>query len=108
MFDNTQGLGYDAAHGTVNPYANKSSSYEDLGFLMSSSWASFIHDLDPNFGQGKPAALASTPQWPVYSLDQPQNIVFDANVTGVAATEADTWREEGIRFILDHALLYHR
>ena len=32
----------------------------------------------------------------------------DTNVTGVAFNEPDTWRKEGIRFILDHALAYKR
>lgn len=105
VFDNTQGLGYGKLWGTVNPYANKSESYEELGFLMSSSWASFIHDLDPNFDQGK---NASTVAWPVYSNEKPENIVFDTNVTGNAFAEPDTWRKEGIRFILDNALAYKR
>jgi carboxylesterase type B len=105
VFDNTQGLGYGELWGTVNPYANKSESYQDLGFLMSSSWASFIHDLDPNGYKGRDE---ETPAWPVYSLEQPENIVFDTNVTGVAFNEPDTWREEGIRFILDHAIAYKR
>ena len=44
----------------------------------------------------------------MYSLEAPENIVFDTNVTGVAFNEPDTWRKEGIRFILDHALAYKR
>lgn len=44
-----------------------------------------------------------------YSLDNPQNIVWDANATDVLAyTEPDTFRAEGIRWILDHAVMYHR
>ncbi|KAM0706607.1 hypothetical protein Q7P35_005934 [Cladosporium inversicolor] len=105
VFDNTQGLGYGPLWGTVNPYANKSESYQELGFLMSSSWASFIHDLDPN---GYKERNSSTPDWPVYSNEEPENIVFDTNVTGNAFAEADTWRSEGIRFILDHATAYKR
>jgi carboxylesterase type B len=105
VFDNTQGLGYGELWGTVNPYANKSESYQELGFLMSSSWASFIHDLDPNGYKGRDSA---TPDWPVYSNDKPENMVFDTNVTGNAFAEADTWRQEGIRFILDHATAYKR
>ncbi|KAL1582072.1 hypothetical protein WHR41_09255 [Cladosporium halotolerans] len=105
VFDNTQGLGYGPLWGTVNPYANKSQSYQDLGFLMSTSWASFIHDLDPNGYKGR---NSSTPEWPVYSNSEPQNIVFDTNVTGNAFNEDDTWRKEGIQFILDHAVAYKR
>jgi carboxylesterase type B len=105
VFDNTQGLGYDALHGTVNPYGNKSESYYDLGFLMSSSWASFIHDLNPNFSKHR---LAAAPQWPVYDNAKPENIVWNAEVKGVATIEPDTFRKEGIAWILEHALLYHR
>jgi hypothetical protein len=72
---------------------------------MSSSWASFIHDLDPNGYKGRNSSI---PAWPVYSNDEPENIVFDTNVTGNAFAEADTWRKEGIQFILDHAITYKR
>lgn len=105
VFDNTQGLGYGPEHaGTVNPFENKPRSYYQLADLMSKSWASFIHDMDPNYA-GK---NASSPAWPKYSLDKPQNIVFDANVTGVAFVEPDTYRADGIKWILDHSLAYRR
>lgn len=32
-------------------------------------------------------------------MDNPQNIVFDANVTNVAYVEPDTYRAEGIAYI---------
>ena len=105
VFDNTDGLGYDEAHGTINPFTNKTSSYTDLAKLMSSSWASFIHDGNPNWSQGR---YQAADQWPVYSLEQPQNMVWDANRTELGYAEPDTWRSEGIRFILDHAKNYHR
>lgn len=105
VFDNTLGLGYDEEHGTVNPFANKSKSFYDLADFMSKSWASFIYDLNPNYETTRPA---NAPAWPEYSLDEPENIVFDANVTGLAFAEPDTWRAEGIRWILDHALAYKR
>ncbi|KAK5120499.1 hypothetical protein LTR85_006154 [Meristemomyces frigidus] len=104
VFDNTNGLGYNAAHSSVNPFANKSESYTELAKLMSSSWASFIYDLNPNNFTGR---HAGTPDWPVYS-DGAQNIVWDANATELAYPEPDTFRESGIRWILDHALAYHR
>ncbi|RMX97236.1 hypothetical protein D0868_10751 [Hortaea werneckii] len=106
VFDNVDGLGYDAEHGTVNPFANESSSYTQLAELMSKSWASFIYDLDPN---GFKDRYDGADAWPVYSLDKPQNIVWDGNATGTLAyAEDDTWRAEGIQFILDHALAYGR
>lgn len=39
--------------------------------------------------------------WPKYTLDSPMNIVFDANVTNVAYEEPDTYRAEGIAYIID-------
>lgn len=104
VFNNVQGLGYDEEHGTVNPFLNKPKSYYDLADHMSKSWASFIYDMNPNYASKN----ASTPAWPKYSLENPQNIVFDANVTGVAYAEPDTYRADGIRFILDHSLAYRR
>lgn len=105
VFDNVNGLGYDAEHGTVNPFGGKPESYTQLAKLMSNSWASFIHDLNPNNFTGR---HSGTPEWPVYSVSEPQNIVWDANSTELAYPEADTWRQSGIQWILDHALAYHR
>lgn len=105
VFDNLQGLGYNAEHGTVNPFGGKPPSYAGLAKLMSCSWASFIYDLDPNGFQGRQAGAAA---WPAYSLSNPQNIVWDANVTGLAYAEPDTFRSEGIQWILEHAKDYHR
>ena len=105
VFDNTDGLGYNKAHGTINPFKNKPRSYYDLAKLMSSSWASFIYDLDPNGFKGR---HSSADDWPMYSLDDPQNIVWDANVTSLGYAEPDTWRKEGIEWILEHAKDYHR
>lgn len=104
VFDNTQGLGYNAAHSSVDPFEDKPESYVALAKLMSSSWASFIYDLDPNGFKGR---NAGTPDWPVYSAGA-ENIVWDANSTELAYPEPDTFRESGIRWILDHALAYHR
>lgn len=105
VFDNTDGNGYGDTWGTVNPFADQPRSYYDLAELMSKSWASFIHDLDPNGFKGR---YADADAWPVYELDQPQEIVWDANVTELAVVGADTYREEGIRWILAHALNYNR
>lgn len=105
VFDNVNGYGYNAAHNTINPFTNKSALYTDLAKLMSSSWASFIHDQNPNNFTGRHAGAAD---WPMYSVESPQNIVWDGNVTELAYAEPDTWRQSGIQFILDHALAYHR
>lgn len=104
VFDNVNGYGYDAAHGTINPFTNQSALYTDLAKLMSSSWASFIYDLNPNNFTGR---HAGSPEWPEYSVGA-ENIVFDGNVTELVYAEPDTFRQEGIQWILDHALAYHR
>ncbi|KAH0167663.1 alpha/beta-hydrolase, partial [Aureobasidium melanogenum] len=98
VFDNLNGLGY-----AIDPFANKSSAFTDLSDFMSKSWVTFVHDLTPNGFAGKNSSL---PAWPVYSVEAPQNMVFDANVT--SHTEPDTWRAEGIKLITDNNIQYHR
>lgn len=73
---------------------------------MSSSWASFINDLNPNNFTGR---FAGADPWPAYSLEDPQNIVWKANATSkLALVEKDVFRKEGIKWILDHAVDYRR
>ncbi|KAH0342270.1 alpha/beta-hydrolase, partial [Aureobasidium melanogenum] len=98
VFNNLNGLGY-----AIDPFANKSSAFTDLSDFMSKSWVTFVHDLNPNGYAGKNSSL---PTWPVYSVEAPQNMVFDANVTSHA--EPDTWRAEGIKLITDNNIQYHR
>lgn len=105
VFDNTDGLGYGDIWGTVNPFANTTQSYYDLAELMSKSWISFIHDLEPNAFEGR---FEAAPAWPVYELEQPREMVWDANVTELAVAAEDTYRQEGIQFILDHVRNYKR
>lgn len=40
-------------------------------------------------------------EWPKYTLEDPRNIVFDVNVTDLAYTEPDTYRADGIEFIMN-------
>ena len=105
VFDNTNGYGYNAAHDSVNPFGGKPKSYTELAKLMSCSWASFIHDLNPNGFKTRHSDAAA---WPKYSVQDPKNIVWDANATSLAYTEPDTFRKAGIQWILDHALAYRR
>ncbi|KAI4740294.1 alpha/beta-hydrolase [Aureobasidium sp. EXF-12298] len=98
VFNNLNGIGY-----AVDPFANKSSAFTELSDFMSKSWVTFVHDLNPNGYAGKNSSL---PNWPVYSVDAPQNMVFDANVTSYA--EPDTWRAEGMKLISDNNVQYHR
>jgi acetylcholinesterase len=87
VFNNLEGLGY-----AVNPFANKTASYTSLSELMSKSWASFVNDLNPNGWMGRDS---SVPSWPGYQLENPTNIVWDANITSYL--EPDTFRATGIR-----------
>jgi hypothetical protein len=43
--------------------------------------------------------------WPAYTLDNPQNIVFDANKTGLVYTEPDIYRAEAIAYLSSTVLL---
>lgn len=93
VFDNVHGLGY-----TVNPFANTSSTYLALAKQMSKSWVAFIHDLDPN-GHG----IENANEWPPYVLDGGlgKNFVWSVNESSFA--ELDTFRAEGIAFIIENA-----
>ncbi|TKA27571.1 hypothetical protein B0A50_04402 [Salinomyces thailandicus] len=101
VFGNTHGDGYNPS-----PFADRPESYKDLAFLMSASWASFIHDRDTN--SWRKGLNVSAPVWPVYDNASPENIVWDANVKDLAWVEPDTWRKEGIDWIWQHCLAYSR
>ncbi|TIA07895.1 alpha/beta-hydrolase [Aureobasidium pullulans] len=100
VFNNTRGLSR-----STEPVQDQPQSYQELAILMSSTWASFIHDRDPNSWMRTNETSA---RWPVYELQDPKEIVWDANVTTLSYVEDDTYRAEGIRFILDHAFAYRR
>lgn len=95
MFNNTGGLGYTNAV-AVNPFANMPETLPKLANLMARMWISFVINLDPNDVKiDKPAV------WPVYTLEQPQNYVFDVNATGLGYLEPDVYRAAGMRYISD-------
>ena len=126
VFHNIQGQGYENAV-AVDPFANEPDTFPRLSNVMSRMWVSFITEGDPNGNGGgsqislshtlplSPFPLLSTQRrgvvtrpkiatnvtWPVYSLDNPQNIVFDVNVTTLAYAEPDIYRAEGIQYIDD-------
>ena len=106
VFNNVNGLGY-----ATNPFGNEPQSYFDLSKLMSCAWASFVYDLDPNsFRNSSDVGVQVAKQssaWPVY-VDGALNIVWDANVTGLAYTEPDTFRSAGIDLINQGSLVYQR
>ncbi|KJK63148.1 Carboxylesterase family protein [Aspergillus parasiticus SU-1] len=102
IFNNLEGYGY-----SPNPFdvGNLTESYILLSYLMAGSWASFVSDLDPNgwTGRGRNATRAD---WPLYTVDRPLNMVWDANITSYV--EVDDWRKEGIALINEVALAYGR
>jgi carboxylesterase type B len=83
----------------IEPFDGMPESHFELSRLMSSSWASFIHDLNPNGWKGRSEDIE---QWPKYDVRSPLDLVFDANVT--SHLEQDTWRMEGIDLINQNAV----
>ncbi|KAL5115743.1 hypothetical protein ACEQ8H_006351 [Pleosporales sp. CAS-2024a] len=100
VFDNVLGVGYRPA--AIPPFTNKTQSYRDLAHFMDASWVSFVSDLDPNAWRATYDWKGKEAWWPKYELHDPQNMVFDANVSSFA--EPDTFRAEGIKLINDNAL----
>lgn len=108
MFLNFDGLGYHGQYGVPGkPFFGKPESYKDLAYLMASSWASFVADLDPNsFRTKNPGVAGRTERWPMYAAQNPMDYVFDANVSSYA--EPDTCREKGIALINSAAIAFER
>lgn len=108
VFNNIDGLGYNPAVSSPDPFAGEPASYFALSKLMSCSWASFVHDLDPNSFRtssvGAQIAGMADP-WPNY-VEGPMDIVWDANVSSHA--EPDTFRAAGIDLINQASLVYQR
>lgn len=92
VFYNLEGNGYNTSVAT-DPFLNKPDNFKQLARIMTRMWASFIVDQTPN-NNG-----VIDIEWPQYSLDDPQNIVFDANVTDLAYIEPDLFRAEAIAYI---------
>ncbi|KAJ5797478.1 uncharacterized protein N7503_006774 [Penicillium pulvis] len=88
VFNNIDGLGYHYG----KPFAGVPQSYYDLSSMMTSMWASFIHDLDPN-----PGTVNASVHWDAYGLDSPVDLFLNANTT--SHMEADTWRKEPIDYL---------
>ncbi|GMF38257.1 unnamed protein product [Phytophthora lilii] len=94
VFYNLEGDGYKNSVAT-DPFLNKPESYKQLARLMARMWASFIVHENPNENG------VTTLEWPEYTSDKnAQNIVFDANVTELAYIAPDTYRAEGIAYLM--------
>lgn len=74
-------------------------SHIRLARAIGTAYVAFVNHLDPNeAGPGRNSTDAEAmPYWPVYDLDKPTNIVLNATENWV---EADTWRKEGIEFMM--------
>ncbi|KAE9022077.1 hypothetical protein PF011_g4635 [Phytophthora fragariae] len=97
VFYNLDGNGYNNSVAT-DPFLNKPDSYKQLARVMTRMWASFIVDQTPN-NNG-----VTDVEWPQYSLDDPQNIVCDANVTDLAYIESDLFRAEAIAYMINNGV----
>lgn len=121
---NTEGLGYPQ-NGNPNPLGGPNrETYIRVSKQMTRMWVSFANHGNPNRNLGGKATqpnprlapsdthtrvrlLTSTSclitvessHWPVYTLDEPQNFVFEQNVTSHA--EPDVFRAEGMKYIND-------
>ncbi|KAJ5115766.1 hypothetical protein N7456_000114 [Penicillium angulare] len=97
VFNNIDGLGYHYG----KPFAGVPQSYYDLSSMMTSMWASFIYDLDPNSG-----VVNKSVHWNAYGKEKPVDLFLNANTT--SHMEADTWRKEGIDYINSVAKAFWR
>ncbi|KAG3015603.1 hypothetical protein PC121_g3012 [Phytophthora cactorum] len=93
LFYNLLGDGYNNSVAT-DPFLDKPESYKQLARVMTRMWASFIVHENPN--QNGATAL----EWPEYTSDDAQNVVFDANVMELAYVAPDTYRAEGIAYLM--------
>lgn len=88
VFNNVRGEGY-----AVNPFAGMPESYERLADLMSRMWVSFIHGSDPNVGGGE--------EWPVYTAEKPDDLVFDTDYDDLRYVVKDEYRRSEISYLLE-------
>ncbi|PYH90898.1 cholinesterase [Aspergillus ellipticus CBS 707.79] len=73
---------------------NETTTFPQLATMMSRMWVSFVNHLDPNYNN------VTNVRWPVYTAQNPHNMVFDVNRTGLAYVEPDTYRAAGIGYIM--------
>ncbi|KAH9906410.1 alpha/beta-hydrolase [Xylariomycetidae sp. FL2044] len=70
-------------------------SHRRLARAIGQAYVGFVHSLDPNEVGGDDERIL--PEWPVYELESPKNMVLNATENWV---EEDTWRKEGIEFMM--------
>ncbi|KXJ95090.1 carboxylesterase [Microdochium bolleyi] len=71
-------------------------SHARLARAIGTAYVRFARDLDPNGKARGPQSAELLPEWPVYRLHSPRNIVLNATKSWV---EDDTWRRAGIAYI---------
>lgn len=94
VFNNpSRGLGSMLAPDTA-PIAK---SHRQLALIASRMWIAFVHRLDPN-----KHGLDGVTVWPMYheKTQLGSNFVFNASIEGGGLIEDDTWRGEGIDFLI--------
>ncbi|EPS35556.1 hypothetical protein H072_11041 [Dactylellina haptotyla CBS 200.50] len=96
-FGNVDGVSQTLDSYNLQPLKRRQ-NYVKLAKLMSKMLVSFVSDSTPNH-HGVPGI----PTWPVYSLSNPKNIVFDGNTTVYAYPEPDTFRIKENNFWIDHS-----
>ncbi|GKZ74916.1 hypothetical protein AnigIFM60653_001064 [Aspergillus niger] len=84
IFNNLYGYGF-----SPNPFVGARESYADLSYLVSGSWISFTNSLDPNAWTRRGRKATRTENRPVYDLEKPFSMIYDANVSSYAAPH--TW-----------------
>ncbi|CAI6100609.1 unnamed protein product [Clonostachys chloroleuca] len=87
-FANTKAVGWDTDPFPSEP--KKRQKYLKLAEIMSRMWISFVVTGSPNFHYVSDLKV----KWPVYSRDNPRNLVFSAE-NGVSLQQ-DIWRAEAI------------
>lgn len=109
VFYNTEGLGYPQS-GNPNPLGgSEREKYLALALQMTRSWISFVNFGNPNRQLGGKwcsyewrryqltNSTVKAEHWPVYTLEEQRNFVFEQNVT--SHVEPDFYRAEGIQYM---------
>lgn len=76
-----------------------SPEYDDhmqLSRAIGQAYINFVYDLDPD-GLAENREGRLLPEWPVYDVQAPKNMVLNATEVWV---EDDTWRKEAIEFMM--------
>ncbi|KPI37883.1 Lipase 1 [Cyphellophora attinorum] len=76
---------------------DRAGDFRALAQVMQRRWVSFFNHRDPN--RCRQCDGAGGMEWPVYDLERPENLVFDAGREGAVHVEEDTWRAEQLDYL---------